>query len=279
MMTAMARLHLVILQIIRTSYASRQSTSRITSEFFRRDAFRVWKIFKTSMLTRMTFAEKLATLTEGRNKQDLSERAGLPQTAISDYIAKGNTPRADKALAIARVLNVTLDWLVDDAAAMPPVSTPRLSAAALTDGELMEEVATRRRHTLKDLAGEIGHFGKVNWGDIRMRLNEARPKPSDPLSPDILADVRRAALIPALLVRAEQFDVSRMDPDETARVLDRLLAAASNLDFPAVVQRLEGRADVRLSLITATWPWFDLAMAQPLVQPRQIMPKKPPKRP
>lgn len=69
----------------------------------------------------MTFSEKLKRLTEDRRCTVLSRRAGLPPTALSDYIAKGHTPRADTALRIARVLGVSVEWLIDDAQEWPPV--------------------------------------------------------------------------------------------------------------------------------------------------------------
>jgi plasmid maintenance system antidote protein VapI len=73
----------------------------------------------------MTFAEKLARLTEDRLKTRVSRKAGLPPAAISDYIAKGNTPGADTALRLARVLGVSVEWLIDNDQEWPPVWADR----------------------------------------------------------------------------------------------------------------------------------------------------------
>jgi transcriptional regulator with XRE-family HTH domain len=69
----------------------------------------------------MTFTEKLARLTEDRCKTRVSVRAGLPSTAISNYITKRSTPGADVALRLSRALNVSVEWLIDDAQDWPPV--------------------------------------------------------------------------------------------------------------------------------------------------------------
>lgn len=71
----------------------------------------------------MTFAEKLTRLTEDRHKAKVSRRAGLPSTAIYDYVSKGFRPRAEPALRLARVLGVSVEWLIDDTQAWPPVWT------------------------------------------------------------------------------------------------------------------------------------------------------------
>ena len=69
----------------------------------------------------MTFAEKLKRLTEDRRQTVLCKRAGLPSTTIANYLSKQQTPRSDRALALAKVLGVSLDWLVDDKQEWPPV--------------------------------------------------------------------------------------------------------------------------------------------------------------
>ena len=68
----------------------------------------------------MKFADKLSQLTADDNKARLSRAAGLPPNAINDYINKGHRPGIDNALALAKVLRVPLEWLVDDAAEWPP---------------------------------------------------------------------------------------------------------------------------------------------------------------
>ncbi len=69
----------------------------------------------------MNFTDKLKRLTEDRIKSKLSVRAGLPPTAISNYIARGYLPSASTALVLARVLDVSVEWLIDDKKEWPPV--------------------------------------------------------------------------------------------------------------------------------------------------------------
>ena len=69
----------------------------------------------------MTFTEKLKCLTNDRFKNRMAKKAGLPTTAISDYIAKGSVPGINRALALAHVFGVSLEWLVDDKQEWPPV--------------------------------------------------------------------------------------------------------------------------------------------------------------
>ena len=68
----------------------------------------------------MTFHEKLKKLTEDRIKSVMSIRAGLPRMAISNYLAKKQTPSCDVALRIARTLGVSVEWLIDDSRGWPP---------------------------------------------------------------------------------------------------------------------------------------------------------------
>jgi transcriptional regulator with XRE-family HTH domain len=69
----------------------------------------------------MTFTEKLRRLTDDRVKQKISLRAGLPSTAISNYLSKGTIPNATTAVQIARALEVDPGWLIDDSKGWPPV--------------------------------------------------------------------------------------------------------------------------------------------------------------
>ncbi|HZK80617.1 MAG TPA: helix-turn-helix transcriptional regulator [Humisphaera sp.] len=73
----------------------------------------------------MTFAEKLAKLTEDKRKNVVAERAKIAPRAISDYLSKGTQPGAETALRLARVLRVDVDWLIDEEQDWPPVRVAR----------------------------------------------------------------------------------------------------------------------------------------------------------
>lgn len=69
----------------------------------------------------MTFTQKLARLTEDRHKVRISRRAGLAPTTVSNYLNRGSMPGADVAFRLARALNVSVEWLLDDSQDWPPV--------------------------------------------------------------------------------------------------------------------------------------------------------------
>jgi transcriptional regulator with XRE-family HTH domain len=69
----------------------------------------------------VSFTDKLRRLVEDRRLTVISRRAGMRPGAISDYLDKGNIPRADNALRLARALGVGLAWLVDPETDFPAV--------------------------------------------------------------------------------------------------------------------------------------------------------------
>lgn len=69
----------------------------------------------------MNIVEKLRRLGETRNKSEISRRAGLGPNSFSAYLAKGSLPRCDIALRLARALDVSPEWLIDDEQDWPPV--------------------------------------------------------------------------------------------------------------------------------------------------------------
>ncbi|MEM8493907.1 MAG: helix-turn-helix transcriptional regulator [Planctomycetota bacterium] len=128
------------------------------------------------------FAEKLAKLTENENKIALSERAGLPPKAISNYISKRQTPQADKALAIARVLNVPLDWLVDDQQTMPKPKQGRfVSLASFATDDLLDEIHVRLIREFNRAQAELQAFWKRDdWQAVAVSLYETADGASPP---------------------------------------------------------------------------------------------------
>jgi len=132
----------------------------------------------------MKFAEKLARLCDGLNKAKVSRDAGLPPNAVSDYINKGYLPRVDTALSLARVLNVSLDWLADDIQTWPQPSDSAANPALISDTELMLEVARRMRRKQIDLLEQIEAIEAIDWKDAA-RTGE-KLKDDEPIPPDLL---------------------------------------------------------------------------------------------
>ena len=60
-----------------------------------------------------TFADRLKLTRQKAklNQKQLSELSGVTAAAISYYESESRSPSIDKAIAIAKALNVSLDWL------------------------------------------------------------------------------------------------------------------------------------------------------------------------
>lgn len=111
----------------------------------------------------MRFGDKLSKIVGDGNRSELARRAGLSSTAITDYLQKGYIPRADKAVLLARALDVPLDWLVDDERDWPPPKVDKPTAANLSDDDLMMELARRYRHLGLRCLSALEGLEKANW--------------------------------------------------------------------------------------------------------------------
>lgn len=86
----------------------------------------------------MNFADKLNALLDlkrwpqQRLRELLSDKPG--QTTVHNWCSnKGPLPRLDQAYELARAFGVSMEWLADDSADMPP--TPAASEEGLTEDE------------------------------------------------------------------------------------------------------------------------------------------------
>lgn len=70
----------------------------------------------------MDFREKVQRLAaeSGQSQADLDRRSGLPVNTFAGVMSKGTKPGIENAAAIARGLNVSLDWLSDNERGWPP---------------------------------------------------------------------------------------------------------------------------------------------------------------
>jgi len=69
----------------------------------------------------MTTSQKLARFAETLKMGVIADRAGISRTLMSKYVRSGSVPACNKALAIARALGVSVDWLLDDTQDWPPI--------------------------------------------------------------------------------------------------------------------------------------------------------------
>ncbi|HEX4055988.1 MAG TPA: helix-turn-helix transcriptional regulator [Tepidisphaeraceae bacterium] len=118
----------------------------------------------------------------------MARKADLPPNAVSDYINKNYLPRVDTALALARALNVPLDWLADDRQDWPPPAKwDAYAAENLPDGLLMREVCRRLRLASLDIKDLIEKAERVDWVSISKLILE-QPEGS-PLPPSIAPEI------------------------------------------------------------------------------------------
>lgn len=98
--------------------------------------------------------DKIVELVEGRGWKEgaFESKAGLPQGRISKWKkdGKGKGPSAKEALVMARILEVSLEWLVDDEAGGP--AKPMLG---------LNEDERVILHVYRDLRDEFGLTGEA----------------------------------------------------------------------------------------------------------------------
>jgi transcriptional regulator with XRE-family HTH domain len=209
----------------------------------------------------MIFAEKLVRATAEQNKAKVSRAAGLPPTAISNYITKKQLPRADTALALARALGVPLEWLIDDAQDWPPPNprTDAKPATMLTDSDLMREVLRRRRLALAELLEKLKRAETIDWPDVHRRLAGIPPGGSIPR--DLAADALLVyALFASHATAFRQFDlkfyqglyrqmlpsgVEKPEDLDDEQLMERVLKVLGNPAFDAVMKEVEKRPSMR----------------------------------
>jgi transcriptional regulator with XRE-family HTH domain len=121
----------------------------------------------------MKFKEKLEKLTLGR-RAEISEKAGLPASAISNYLSKNQIPRADKAVKIAQAVDVPVDWLFSDEKEWPAPPKPT-SIQDADDGMLMREVCRRYRREAIRIRALIQRATNIDWREVAAYLLDYRP--------------------------------------------------------------------------------------------------------
>jgi len=155
----------------------------------------------------MKFGEKLRELTAKINKRATSRAAGLPPNAINDYIKKNYVPRADTALALARALNVPLDWLVDETRDCPaPDHGAKPQPENLSDKELMMELVRRYQREIKRVHEHLDALQSINWEPIAAKLKALPPGAVVPDSLRSAADLARASRY-LLTTSVQRYDV------------------------------------------------------------------------
>ena len=121
-------------------------------------------------LSGMDMVEKILTLIDrkGMTQSALERAIGLSDGRITKWKNGVGEPTARNAREIARLMGVTVDYLVDDDQA-EPVAAPRLTDAEMTALDLVRELGLEKGDVIRRLAG----MPTTNGGGHR-RVGDAR---------------------------------------------------------------------------------------------------------
>lgn len=133
----------------------------------------------------MKFAEKLIKLIGTDSRAKIAKRAGLKPTVVNNYVHRGSEPMSRASLALARALNVPLDWLIDDEKDWPPPKVGNPSLQEIPDREILREVLRRRRLMQLDLAEQLDAAEKIDWESLQKSIA------STPLDQMLARDAQR----------------------------------------------------------------------------------------
>ncbi len=115
----------------------------------------------------MTLAEKLQNLRKaaGLSQEQLAERLNVTRQAVSKWETGEGKPDIDNLLPLARLLNTTVDYLLDETADEPSGTEPRTEAAPQTESvgrELWEQLKAFGRRW-----GWLGGYAIALVGAVR----------------------------------------------------------------------------------------------------------------
>jgi transcriptional regulator with XRE-family HTH domain len=106
------------------------------------------------------FSEKLfqKTLQLGLNGQKLARKSDVSDSEISRIMNGKSLPGLENAIALARAVGVSLDYLADDALDSEP-NRPQVSANELETSilELVREIGTIETHTILEITRKLGY--------------------------------------------------------------------------------------------------------------------------
>jgi transcriptional regulator with XRE-family HTH domain len=104
----------------------------------------------------MKAAEKIAWLCRerGLTQKRVGELATLPENRISKWLDGQGEPTARQALRLSRVLEIPLDWLIDDEQDVPP-PPPDLSIPEQRAVEMVRALRLGKEEVIRRLSGEM----------------------------------------------------------------------------------------------------------------------------
>lgn len=116
----------------------------------------------------MTLSEKLQTLRKaaGLSQEQLAEQLNVTRQAVSKWETGEGKPDIDNLLPLARLLQTTVDYLLDDEANQPRPEEPRTETPPQTESvgrELWEQLKTFGRRW-----GWLGGYAIAAIGAVRL---------------------------------------------------------------------------------------------------------------
>ena len=155
----------------------------------------------------MVFTEKLSRLTTGKRSR-IAKAAGLPTSAVSNYISKKQMPRGDKALALARATGVPVEWLLDDSQDWP--APPSNAVSAITIDQLAAELGRRMYGVASALLAKLAKAQRIKWTEVAAELLKSTELLRSDIDAELPKKLRDLVTLPgqisALLAALEAFD-------------------------------------------------------------------------
>lgn len=160
----------------------------------------------------MDFSTKILKLIElrGMRKSELASKSAISRSVLSKYLNRRSIPPATIAIRVARALDVSLDWLADDARDWPPPSIDAPRPDQLSHEELMREVGRRYWNDLSFAWSELRSLRAIDW------VAECRAALDVPFDEQMPAEQRRRLLWPMMAEHALVQLEHRYDPIDAA---------------------------------------------------------------
>ncbi len=117
-------------------------------------------------------ASKLIAVFEGHTHLSLAEVAGVTGPQIGNY-TRGSTPGPLQLFRLARYLNVSLDWLIDDAQPVKPIRRP---GSTLTSAQLQLACLDKYVELANEFSSILDRCDTIDWASIAKQLEQINPK-------------------------------------------------------------------------------------------------------
>lgn len=162
----------------------------------------------------MTWKEKISRLLPARSAALIARRAGLHRGGITNITGQSK-PRVDKAIRIARVLKVPVEWLFDDDKDWPP-------PGAADEAARVRVLIAKDIRTLSARLGDAGALKRID--QICERSHRNRESISEAERAEMMAAIFETHRIDDLQRRFEMLNPDNLRDSGEVPKLERILS-------------------------------------------------------